>query len=124
VLFAAFRADLSPVVELEEQAFEKTVPGLRGVRAARTKLFPRPPRRRGAKHFRFSLYRHNREYEARGIPRGNRGAPVEGCVCWSLRTDSYKKSLAANRFCSASRYLLTTTAEFAPTRWCQIARAQ
>ena len=53
-----------PVVELEEQHLRKLFPAF-GTYAARVpRLFPRFPAQNNPKHFRFSLYRYNREYEA------------------------------------------------------------
>jgi protein-S-isoprenylcysteine O-methyltransferase Ste14 len=65
VLFAAvFVLIYLPVVGLEEQHLRNLFPAFAEYAQRVPKLLPRPPRRRGAKPFRFSLYRHNREYEA------------------------------------------------------------
>ena len=53
-----------PVVELEEQHLRSLFPAFAEYSQRVPKLFPSPPRRRGTRHFRFSLYRRNREYEA------------------------------------------------------------
>jgi protein-S-isoprenylcysteine O-methyltransferase Ste14 len=64
-LFAAvFMLIYLPVVELEEQHLRRLFPAFADYAQRVPKLFPRPPRRSHAKHFRFALYRHNREYEA------------------------------------------------------------
>jgi protein-S-isoprenylcysteine O-methyltransferase Ste14 len=65
VLFAAvFVLIYLPVVELEEQHLRRLFPDYADYAQRVPKLFPRPARRRGGKPFRFSLYKHNREYEA------------------------------------------------------------
>ena len=65
VLFAAvFLLIYLPVVELEEQHLAVLFPDFAAYARRVPKLIPRPPQRDSPKHFRFSLYRHNREYEA------------------------------------------------------------
>jgi len=69
VLFAAvFVLIYLPVVELEEQHLRRLFPAYEEYAQRVPKLLPRPPRRDGrsgnTKPFRFSLYKHNREYEA------------------------------------------------------------
>jgi len=55
-----------PVVELEEQYLRQLFPDFDAY-AARVPMFlPRPPHRSATVRFRWSLYRHNREYEALG----------------------------------------------------------
>jgi len=64
-LAAAFFALIYlPVVELEEQYLTELFPAFPEYAARVPKLLPRAPLRPGTKHFRWSLYRHNREYEA------------------------------------------------------------
>ena len=64
-LFAAvFALIYLPVVELEEQHLRGLFPAFAEYAQRVPRLFPRPPRRRTGKHFRFRLYRYNREYEA------------------------------------------------------------
>jgi protein-S-isoprenylcysteine O-methyltransferase Ste14 len=53
-----------PVVELEEQYLRELFPAFPEYAGRVPKLIPRAPQRAGAKHFRWSLYRQNREYEA------------------------------------------------------------
>lgn len=65
VLFGAvFLLIYLPVVELEEQHLRKLFPSYAGYSQRVHKLLPRPPSERGARHFRWSLYRYNREYQA------------------------------------------------------------
>ena len=65
VLFAAvFLLIYLPVVELEEQYLAVLFPDFTSYARRVPKLIPRPPRRGNPKCFRFSRYRHNREYEA------------------------------------------------------------
>ncbi len=65
VLFAAvFVLIYLPVVELEEQHLRRLFPGYAEYAQRVPKLFPRRPKSAGGKAFRFSLYKHNREYEA------------------------------------------------------------
>jgi protein-S-isoprenylcysteine O-methyltransferase Ste14 len=65
VLFAAvFLLIYLPVVELEEQHLRNLFPAFAEYSRLVPKLLPRPPRQRASKPFRWSLYRHNREYEA------------------------------------------------------------
>jgi protein-S-isoprenylcysteine O-methyltransferase Ste14 len=61
---AVFLLVYLPVVELEEEYLAKLFPGFPDYASRVNKLMPRPPEKRGAKTFRFRLYRHNREYEA------------------------------------------------------------
>lgn len=61
---AVFLLIYLPVVELEEEHLAKLFPGFSDYARRVNKLLPRPPRKPGAKPFRFSLYRYNREYEA------------------------------------------------------------
>lgn len=64
-LAAAFFALIYlPVVELEEQYLRELFPAFPEYAARVPKLLPRPPSRPAGKTFRWSLYRHNREYEA------------------------------------------------------------
>lgn len=65
VLFAlVFALIYLPVVELEEQHLRRLFPDF-GAYAARVhRLLPLPPREKNLKHFRFGLYKYNREYEA------------------------------------------------------------
>lgn len=64
VLFAAvFIFIYLPVVELEEQHLRALFPDYAGYARRVPKLIPRISAR-GPKHFRWSLYRRNREYEA------------------------------------------------------------
>ena len=53
-----------PVVELEEQHLRRLFPAFAEYAQRVPRLFPRFPSQKSAKHFRFSLYKHNREYEA------------------------------------------------------------
>ena len=65
ILFAAvFLLVYLPVVELEEQHLRKLFPDYAQYARRVSKLAPRPPADYGQKHFRWSLYRRNREYEA------------------------------------------------------------
>jgi protein-S-isoprenylcysteine O-methyltransferase Ste14 len=65
VLFAAvFGLIYLPVVELEEQHLRTLFPDYSGYAQRVSRLFPHPPKRGSTKPFRFSLYKHNREYEA------------------------------------------------------------
>jgi protein-S-isoprenylcysteine O-methyltransferase Ste14 len=66
VLFAlAFALIYLPVVELEEQHLSKLFPDYDAYAREVPKLVPRLSARRASpKHFQFSLYRRNREYEA------------------------------------------------------------
>ncbi len=66
VLFASvFVLIYLPVVELEEQYLRELFPAFPGYAARVSKLVPRPPfGRPAAKAFRWSLYKHNREYQA------------------------------------------------------------
>ena len=65
VLFAAvFLLIYLPVVELEEQHLARLFPGYAEYARRVPKLLPRTPQGDSPKPFRFSLYRHNREYEA------------------------------------------------------------
>lgn len=70
VLFAAvFLLVYLPVVELEEQHLRTLFPDYADYAARVPKLIPgvalsSPSSGAGSKHFRWSLYRHNREYEA------------------------------------------------------------
>ena len=65
VLFAAvFILIYLPVVELEEQHLRRLFPAYENYAQRVPKLFPRPPQLPAAKPFRFSQYKHNREYEA------------------------------------------------------------
>lgn len=61
---AVFLLIYLPVVELEEEYLAKLFPEFPQYAVRVNKLMPRAPRQRAAKPFRFSLYRHNREYEA------------------------------------------------------------
>jgi protein-S-isoprenylcysteine O-methyltransferase Ste14 len=64
-LFAAiFIFIYLPVVELEEQHLAALFPAYTGYTARVPRLIPGPPRHKGPKHFRWSLYRYNREYQA------------------------------------------------------------
>lgn len=64
-LAAAFFALIYlPVVELEEQYLRELFPAFPEYAGRVPKLIPRPPSRPGGKTFQWSLYRHNREYEA------------------------------------------------------------
>jgi protein-S-isoprenylcysteine O-methyltransferase Ste14 len=64
-LFAAvFIFIYLPVVELEEQHLAALFPAYTGYMARVPKLIPGPPRQKVPKHFRWSLYRYNREYQA------------------------------------------------------------
>ena len=53
-----------PVVNLEEQHLARLFPAYAGYTQRVPQLFPRPPRQKASKHFRWSLYRYNREYQA------------------------------------------------------------
>jgi protein-S-isoprenylcysteine O-methyltransferase Ste14 len=65
VLFAAvFLLIYLPVVELEEQHLRKLFSGYAGYATRVPKLMPRWPSSQGGKHFRWALYRRNREYQA------------------------------------------------------------
>jgi len=65
VLFAAvFLLIYLPVVELEEQHLRRLFQNFGSYAERVPKLFPRLPRKKGTKHFRWGLYRHNREYQA------------------------------------------------------------
>jgi len=65
VLFSAvFLLIYLPVVELEEQHLGRLFPAYAEYSRRVPKLVPRPPTVRGARPFRWSLYRHNREYQA------------------------------------------------------------
>jgi protein-S-isoprenylcysteine O-methyltransferase Ste14 len=67
VVFAAtFLLVYLPVVELEEQHLRKLFPDYAGYAARVPKLIPRVSATPSSKHFNWSLYRHNREYEALG----------------------------------------------------------
>jgi protein-S-isoprenylcysteine O-methyltransferase Ste14 len=61
---AVFLLIYLPVVGLEEEYLAKLFPGFLDYARRVNKLLPKPPGKRGGKPFRFSLYRHNREYEA------------------------------------------------------------
>ena len=61
---AVFLLVYLPVVELEEQYLAHLFPGFPEYARRVNKLLPSLPRKSHAKAFRFSLYRHNREYEA------------------------------------------------------------
>jgi protein-S-isoprenylcysteine O-methyltransferase Ste14 len=64
-LFAAvFLLIYLPVVELEEQHLRGLFPNFPDYAKRVNKLLPRWPQQAGKKPFRWSLYRHNREYEA------------------------------------------------------------
>jgi protein-S-isoprenylcysteine O-methyltransferase Ste14 len=64
-LFAAvFIFIYLPVVELEEQHLAALFPAYAGYAARVPKLIPGPSRQKALKHFRWSLYRYNREYQA------------------------------------------------------------
>ena len=64
-LAAAFFALIYlPVVELEEQYLRELFPAFPEYAGRVPRLLPRAPQHAGTKHFRWSLYRHNREYEA------------------------------------------------------------
>ena len=65
VLFASvFVLIYLPVMDLEEQHLARLFPAYAGYTRRVPQLFPRPPRQRAPKHFRWSLYRYNREYQA------------------------------------------------------------
>jgi len=65
VLFAAvFLLIYLPVVELEEQYLAYLFPSFSEYAARVHRLLPSSPSQPGPKHFRFALYKHNREYEA------------------------------------------------------------
>lgn len=53
-----------PVVELEEQHLRNLFPSFADYAARVPRLWPSVPAQKGSKQFRFSLYKHNREYEA------------------------------------------------------------
>ena len=64
-LFAAvFILIYLPVVGLEEQHLARLFPAYAAYIRRVPQLIPRPPREKPSKHFRWSLYRHNREYQA------------------------------------------------------------
>ncbi len=65
LLFAAvFLLIYLPVVGLEEQHLERLFPAYSVYTQRVPQLLPRPPREKSSKHFRWSLYRYNREYQA------------------------------------------------------------
>ena len=65
VLFGAvFFLIYLPVVELEEQHLRSLFPAYEDYARRVPKLMPRPGGAGGSKHFRWAMYRHNREYEA------------------------------------------------------------
>jgi protein-S-isoprenylcysteine O-methyltransferase Ste14 len=65
VLFAAvFLLIYLPVIGLEEQHLADLFPGYAGYARRVPQLIPRSPRQKTPKHFRWSLYRYNREYQA------------------------------------------------------------
>lgn len=65
VLFAAvFVLVYLPVVDLEEQHLARLFPAYSAYTQRVPQLLPRLPRKQSSKHFRWSLYRHNREYQA------------------------------------------------------------
>jgi protein-S-isoprenylcysteine O-methyltransferase Ste14 len=66
VFAAVFLLVYLPVVELEEQHLRKLFPDYAAYAARVPKLLPRLSSAGGAKAFRWSLYLHNREYEAFG----------------------------------------------------------
>jgi hypothetical protein len=67
VLFAAvFVLIYFPVVELEEQHLRKLFPTYEEYARRVPKLIPHLRGQRDAKHFQWSVYRRNREYEALG----------------------------------------------------------
>lgn len=61
---AVFGLIYLPVVELEEQHLQRLFPAFQDYAARVHKLLPCPPKWTAQKPFRWSLYRHNREYEA------------------------------------------------------------
>ncbi len=64
-LFAAvFLLIYLPAIELEEQHLANLFPAFREYASRVPALLPRPPRVTSAEHFRWSLYLHNREYQA------------------------------------------------------------
>jgi protein-S-isoprenylcysteine O-methyltransferase Ste14 len=65
VLFASvFLLIYLPVVGLEEQHLARLFPAYAAYTQRVPQLLPRPPREKSPKHFRWSLYRYNREYQA------------------------------------------------------------
>jgi protein-S-isoprenylcysteine O-methyltransferase Ste14 len=65
ILFAAvFVLIYLPVVNLEEQHLARLFPAYSAYTQRVPRLLPRPPRAKSSKHFRWSLYRRNREYQA------------------------------------------------------------
>lgn len=65
VLFAVvFLLIYLPVVGLEEQHLARLFPAYSAYTRRVPQLLPRPPREKSPKHFRWSLYRYNREYQA------------------------------------------------------------
>ena len=65
VLFAAvFLLIYLPVIGLEEQHLADLFPAYADYARRVPQLTPRPPRQKTPKHFRWSLYRYNREYQA------------------------------------------------------------
>jgi hypothetical protein len=65
VLFTAvFVLIYLPVVDLEEQHLARLFPAYSAYTQRVPQLLPRPPREKSSKHFRWSLYRYNREYQA------------------------------------------------------------
>jgi len=65
VLFAAvFVLIYLPVVSLEEQHLASLFPAYVDYTQRVPQLLPRPPRQPPSKHFSWSLYQHNREYQA------------------------------------------------------------
>jgi len=65
VLFTAvFVLIYLPVVDLEEQHLARLFPAYSTYIQRVPQLLPRPPREKSSKHFRWSLYRYNREYQA------------------------------------------------------------
>jgi len=53
-----------PVVNLEEQHLARLFPAYSAYTRRVPQLLPRPPRENSSKDFRWSLYQHNREYQA------------------------------------------------------------
>jgi len=65
ILFAVvFVLIYLPVVDLEEQHLARLFPAYSAYTQRVPQLLPRPPREKSSKHFRWSLYRYNREYQA------------------------------------------------------------
>lgn len=65
ILFAAvFLLIYLPVVELEEQHLRRLFADFAQYAQRVPRLLPTPPTQKDKKHFRFALYKHNREYEA------------------------------------------------------------